>query len=154
MKKYLFDLLKESAYKQLEIQFSSIENVENKTGVLLAIIFGIPTALVTFTTTKTIVLQWNDLLTIGSVCLGFAAVFSIKSLLCRNFSLPADVEIFLAENKKLKNAKIRVNFIDDCCKSINKNVKRLKIKGRDFNYSLVIFTLAIFLFIIGIMKRG
>ncbi len=152
VKSELFDLLKESSYKQLEVQNSSVESIETKTASLLAAILAIPTILIAISTISGIRPNWNLFLTFGGLLLLLSAIFLVRSLLCRDFSMPADTDSFLAENRKLKLNQIRINFLDDCKKSVNLNIKRLKDKGRDFNFALVVFVLSVMLIIGGIIR--
>lgn len=152
IKKDLFDLLKESSYKQLDVQVGSVESIEAKTVALLAAILAIPTILVAIAAMSGISPSWNNLLTIGSLLLLVSIAFVVKSLLCRDFSMPAEIDPFLAENKRLASNKIRINFLDDCRKSIKLNIERLKTKGRDFNLAMTIFVLAVLLIVGGIIK--
>lgn len=152
MEEKLFNLLKESAYKQLDAQLSSIESLENKTGILLGLIFGTPTILITLLTIGGFVPQWNTFLIVSSVSLALAVICSVKSLLCKNFSLPAGIEKFLAENEGLEITKTRPNFIDDCRKAIKGNAGKLKTKGDYFNRSLVLFIISIVFCVFGIIE--
>jgi hypothetical protein len=152
IKSELFNLLRESSYKQLEVQNSSVESIETKTTSLLAAILAIPTILITIFTISGIRPNWNLLLTSGSLLMLLSATLLVISLLCRDFSMPAEIELFLVENKKVTLNQIRVNFLDDCRKSIAFNIKRLKQKGRYFNFALIFFVFSVLLIISGIIE--
>jgi hypothetical protein len=154
MKDDLFNILKESSYKQLDIQNSSVESIEAKTTSLLSVVMGVPTVLITIYSISKITIEWNYFLTFGGILLLFSLFFIVRSLVCRDFSLPAEVEPFLNENENLGINSIRINFLDDCRKAINFNILRIKNKGKAFNKGLILFVISMIMIIIGIIVGG